>query len=212
MDFMNQSAGPPPLEPTASWPGSVTPQMVIGINLRQLRGAIAGPPHATQGDVAESMRDLGFPWHHQTVSQIEQGRRNVTVGEVIGLGLVFNRSPLWFLHPHGAHKSTEVKVGTRTYRARDWLSVVLKLSEDSPGAGAYMTIRVTTDEETGEEEWVVEEEAPRAIPFQWIPPSNLSGSRELTERLLPLLREDMEQLREEMEQQSQEDQEDGKHP
>lgn len=45
-----------------------------------------------QTDVAERMASLGHPWTRQTVSDVERGRRNLTVDELLGLAMVFGVS------------------------------------------------------------------------------------------------------------------------
>jgi transcriptional regulator with XRE-family HTH domain len=42
-----------------------------------------------QAEVAERMQRLGHPWRRVTVSEVERGRRNVTVPELLALSLVF---------------------------------------------------------------------------------------------------------------------------
>lgn len=65
--------------------GALYPSQILARNLgavRRLRGW-------RQEFVAERMNFLGHPWTRQTVGEIEQGRRNVTVDELFSLALVF---------------------------------------------------------------------------------------------------------------------------
>lgn len=62
----------------------LTPSQILARNvgaLRRLRGW-------RQELVAERMSFLGHSWVQQTVSEVEQGRRNVTVDELLSLALV----------------------------------------------------------------------------------------------------------------------------
>jgi transcriptional regulator with XRE-family HTH domain len=64
--------------------GALFPSQILARNvggLRRLRGW-------RQELVAERMNFLGHPWTQQTVSEVEQGRRNVTVDELLSLALV----------------------------------------------------------------------------------------------------------------------------
>lgn len=65
--------------------GALFPSQILARNLggvRRLRGW-------RQELVAERMNFLGHPWTRQTVGEVEQGRRNVTVDELLSLALVF---------------------------------------------------------------------------------------------------------------------------
>lgn len=60
-------------------------RQTIAANIRAER-ARAG---ISQGDLAEQMRDLGFPeWRRQTVSNTEHGKRRLTCDEAIGLAWI----------------------------------------------------------------------------------------------------------------------------
>jgi transcriptional regulator with XRE-family HTH domain len=64
--------------------GALYPSQILARNLgavRRLRGW-------RQELVAERMNFLGHPWTRQTVGEAEQGRRNVTVDELLSLALV----------------------------------------------------------------------------------------------------------------------------
>ena len=66
-------------------PKALYPSQILARNLgavRRLRGW-------RQEFVAERMMYLGHPWTRQTVGEVEQGRRNVTVDELFSLALVF---------------------------------------------------------------------------------------------------------------------------
>jgi transcriptional regulator with XRE-family HTH domain len=65
--------------------GALYPSQILARNLgavRRLRGW-------RQEFVAERMMYLGHPWTRQTVGEVEQARRNVTVDELFSLALVF---------------------------------------------------------------------------------------------------------------------------
>lgn len=65
--------------------GALYPSQILARNLgavRRLRGW-------RQEFVSERMMYLGHPWSRQTVGEVEQGRRNVTVDELFSLALVF---------------------------------------------------------------------------------------------------------------------------
>jgi hypothetical protein len=59
---------------------------VLAANLRSLRDR----RKFTQGDLAEDMQRLGFPWVRETVGQIETGRRRVALEEALALSVVLN--------------------------------------------------------------------------------------------------------------------------
>jgi transcriptional regulator with XRE-family HTH domain len=64
--------------------GALYPSQILARNLgalRRLRGY-------RQEFVAERMMYLGHSWTRQTVGEVEQGRRNVTVDELFSLALV----------------------------------------------------------------------------------------------------------------------------
>jgi transcriptional regulator with XRE-family HTH domain len=64
--------------------GALYPSQILARNLgavRRLRGW-------RQDFVSERMMYLGHPWTQQTVSEVERGRRNVTVDELFSLALV----------------------------------------------------------------------------------------------------------------------------
>jgi transcriptional regulator with XRE-family HTH domain len=66
-------------------PHALFPSQILARNLgavRRLRGW-------RQELVAQRMNFLGHPWTRQTVGEIEQGRRNVTVDELFSLALAF---------------------------------------------------------------------------------------------------------------------------
>jgi transcriptional regulator with XRE-family HTH domain len=65
--------------------GALYPSQILARNLgavRRLRGW-------RQEFVSERMMYLGHPWTRQTVGEVEQGRRNVTLDELFSLALVF---------------------------------------------------------------------------------------------------------------------------
>jgi transcriptional regulator with XRE-family HTH domain len=66
--------------------GALYPSQILARNLgavRRLRGW-------RQEFVAERMMYLGHQWSRQTVGEVEQGRRNVTLDELFSLALVFD--------------------------------------------------------------------------------------------------------------------------
>ncbi|HEY3090683.1 MAG TPA: helix-turn-helix transcriptional regulator [Jatrophihabitantaceae bacterium] len=54
-----------------------------------------------QEDVASRMQLLGHPWRRVTVSEVERGRRNVTVPELVSLVLVLGANIEQLLDPRG---------------------------------------------------------------------------------------------------------------
>jgi transcriptional regulator with XRE-family HTH domain len=52
-----------------------------------------------QNDVAERMQRLGHPWRRVTVSEVERGRRNVTVPELLALALLLGTTVQELLDP-----------------------------------------------------------------------------------------------------------------
>jgi transcriptional regulator with XRE-family HTH domain len=66
--------------------GALYPSQILARNLgavRRLRGW-------RQELISERMMYLGHPWTQQTVSEVERGRRNVTLDELFSLALVFD--------------------------------------------------------------------------------------------------------------------------
>jgi transcriptional regulator with XRE-family HTH domain len=60
-------------------------RQTIAANIRAERARA----NISQGDLAEQMRDLGFPeWRRQTVSNSEHGKRRVTCDEAVGLAWI----------------------------------------------------------------------------------------------------------------------------
>jgi transcriptional regulator with XRE-family HTH domain len=52
-----------------------------------------------QQDVADRMRQLHHPWRRVTVSEVERGRRNVTVPELLTLALILGATVQELLDP-----------------------------------------------------------------------------------------------------------------
>lgn len=75
--------------------GETTPGTVLAANIRRGRGARA----LGQSDVAERMGALGFGWVRQTVSEIERGRRAVTVPELVALAMALSTSVVALMDP-----------------------------------------------------------------------------------------------------------------
>jgi transcriptional regulator with XRE-family HTH domain len=59
---------------------------VIAARVREHRVGVGG---LTQDQLAFRMQACGFGWSRVTVTEIEAGRRRVTVGELVGLSLIF---------------------------------------------------------------------------------------------------------------------------
>lgn len=57
-----------------------------------------------QADVAERMNNLGHRWTPATVSEVERGRRNVTVPELLALVLALQASVDQLLDPRGPER------------------------------------------------------------------------------------------------------------
>jgi transcriptional regulator with XRE-family HTH domain len=80
-----------------------------------------------QAEVAEMMTRLGHPWTQATVSQVERGRRNVTVDELLSLTLTLATTFQRLLDPTGPDGSATYKLdygpGTLdTVMALAWVS------------------------------------------------------------------------------------------
>jgi transcriptional regulator with XRE-family HTH domain len=63
-----------------------------------------------QTDVAERLATFGHRWSRQTVSDIERGRRNVTVDELLALCLVLRGSISRLLDPRGPEGRRSARV------------------------------------------------------------------------------------------------------
>jgi transcriptional regulator with XRE-family HTH domain len=57
-----------------------------------------------QEDVAEAMNALGFPWRRLTVTEVESGKRHVSLDELMMLALIFDRPAISFLMPESASR------------------------------------------------------------------------------------------------------------
>jgi hypothetical protein len=86
----------------------------------------------TQADLASGMVDIGFEWTHHTVSQIESGRRKVTIPELIGLSIIFGETPMFFLTPRGRDVDSTVRLRARSFDIPEWLDVVYRRSTQRP--------------------------------------------------------------------------------
>jgi transcriptional regulator with XRE-family HTH domain len=80
--------------------------VVVADNVRDHR-ALARLP---QGTVADRMALLGHRWHQKTVSQVESGRRAVTVGELVSLALALGVTVGDLLDPTGVDGSGRTPV------------------------------------------------------------------------------------------------------
>ena len=97
---------------------------IVGLNLAALRGVIG----ASQEELARAMASLGFAWHRQTVTEVEAGRRGVTVEEVAALAAYFDMSPLALIVSPSSMLNwsagvTGVRIGSRVIRNGDWVNL-----------------------------------------------------------------------------------------
>jgi transcriptional regulator with XRE-family HTH domain len=53
----------------------------------------------TQASLARRMTRLGWTWHSQTVSQVEQNQRRLYADEVLGLALALETLPMTLMSP-----------------------------------------------------------------------------------------------------------------
>jgi transcriptional regulator with XRE-family HTH domain len=97
---------------------------VLAANLRAYR-LLRG---LEQQDIAERMTKLGHRWVRQTVSEVERGRRNVTVDELLALAMTLP-VPVWvLLDPLGPEGTNETPIDSGAGQAlpaklvRDWLT------------------------------------------------------------------------------------------
>jgi transcriptional regulator with XRE-family HTH domain len=97
---------------------------VLATNLRAYR-LLRG---LEQQDIAERMAKLGHPWKRQTVSEVERGRRNVTVDELLALAMTLP-VPVWvLLDPLGPEGTNDTPIDSGAGQAlpaklvRDWLT------------------------------------------------------------------------------------------
>ncbi len=85
-------------------PGSRFPSQIVADNVRTWRG-LRG---LSQAQLAERMTRLGHGWSESIVGFVEQNRRNVTVDELIGLGVALGVRQLTGLldplGPEGEHR------------------------------------------------------------------------------------------------------------
>jgi transcriptional regulator with XRE-family HTH domain len=65
-----------------------TPNETFGRNLRDIRERYPMP----QTELAQQMRDHGFPWHQSTVTRVEQGRQDVSFWEARALAAILRTS------------------------------------------------------------------------------------------------------------------------
>jgi hypothetical protein len=75
--------------------GQQTPTAAVAYNMRRLREV----REMSQRTVGGQMRRLGHRWNDTTVSRVESGTRDVTVDELVGLGVVLGWHPLGLLTP-----------------------------------------------------------------------------------------------------------------
>jgi transcriptional regulator with XRE-family HTH domain len=84
---------------------------VVGANLRGRRAGLG----LTQPDLAEWMKQLGHPkWSAPTVSRVEDGKRGLSVDELVTLSLVLGATLQEMLDPVAYDEETPVRVaGTK---------------------------------------------------------------------------------------------------
>jgi transcriptional regulator with XRE-family HTH domain len=90
-------------------PVVITTAEVIGRRLRRLRD----DRRLSQIDVADLARTAGLTWTQETVARVETGRRDVSAGELVALGLALAVPPGDLLDPGG--------VRVRLGRSAAWL-------------------------------------------------------------------------------------------
>jgi transcriptional regulator with XRE-family HTH domain len=113
-----------------------------------------------QANVAEQMRAFGHRWVQQTVSEVEQGRRNITVDELAVLAMVLDVPPVALLDPMpvggGQVSGLDVGAGWRISppTARDWLRgrVSLKATTGPNGLPRILDRRVDQAEFSEQED------------------------------------------------------------
>jgi transcriptional regulator with XRE-family HTH domain len=119
---------------------------VLAANLRAYR-LLRG---LEQQDIAERMAKLSHPWKRQTVSEVERGRRNVTVDELLALAMTLP-VPVWvLLDPLGPEGTNETPIDAGDGQAlpaklvRDWLTAraVPRLDWSDPEGDALPSRRL----------------------------------------------------------------------
>ena len=97
---------------------SVAATSYTALVMRNLR-AVRVRKGLEQRDLVERMRQLGFPnWHPQTLSRIEQGHRNLLVGELLALIYAVETSIEVLLAP-AADESGCIQLGDGTVAMAD---------------------------------------------------------------------------------------------
>ncbi len=99
--------------------GVATIAEVIGANIRAHR-SMQG---IDQKRLAADMNLIGHPWHRATVSEVERGRRNVTVAELLALTVLLHVPVLWLLDPCGptgswGRRALEISLDPGSHQAR----------------------------------------------------------------------------------------------
>lgn len=99
-----------------------------------------------QAEVAETMRRFGHRWVKQTVSEVERGRRNVTVDELLSLTLTLATTFQRLLDPTGPDGSATYKLdygpGTLdTVMALAWVSGDFRLELVGQDDGTWIVRR-----------------------------------------------------------------------
>jgi transcriptional regulator with XRE-family HTH domain len=61
-------------------------RQVIGARVRQLRGFVG----LTQDQLTDAARERGFSWGRTTISEIESGKRGLSVAELLAVPAIFN--------------------------------------------------------------------------------------------------------------------------
>lgn len=102
--------------------GDETPELTeerFAANLRAVREA-AG---MSQGRLAEEMTARGWPWHQQTVTRVENGRRMVRLGEAKAVAEILETSLDRLTQPTGEMRVIEL-LSEWTHQARTaWLAI-----------------------------------------------------------------------------------------
>ena len=70
-------------------PPPISAAQLVGMTLRHRREEL----HLSQVDVADLARTAGLNWSQETVARVETGRRDVSAGELVALGLALRMRP-----------------------------------------------------------------------------------------------------------------------
>lgn len=95
--------------------GEWTADEVVGLNVADLRRSLG----LSQRDLARDLTAAGFPWERDTVSQIEAGRRRLSLDELAALAAYFEL-PIRVLVTDPTHIIEQVTMGTGSVSLRTW--------------------------------------------------------------------------------------------